>query len=50
MEYVISTKEGLVLHVWVEYDGDYNAYQSRIEIKGLSDLSKIDRDFFWRTE
>lgn len=50
IEYVISTKEGLVLHVWVEYDGDYNAYQSRIEIKGLSDLSKIDRDFFWRTE
>ncbi len=50
MEYVIKTKEGLVLHAWVQYDGDYNAYQMNIGIKGLPDLSSMDRDLGWTTE
>ena len=37
MEYVIKTKEGLVLHAWVQYDGDYNSCQRNTKIKGLPD-------------
>lgn len=37
MEYVIKTKEGLVLHAWGQNDGDYNAHQMNIGIKGLPD-------------
>ena len=37
MEYVITTKEGLVLHAWVQYDGDYNSCQTNTKIKGLPD-------------
>ena len=40
MEYVIKTKEGLVLHVWKEYSGDYNAVEFKGEINGLPDSLK----------
>ena len=33
MEYVIKTKEGLVLHAWSEFSGDYNAYEWKLYIK-----------------
>ena len=48
MEYVIKTKEGLVLHAWVQYDGDYNAYQMNIGIKGLPD--SLTETLDWTTE
>ena len=48
MEYVIKTKEGLVLHAWVQYDGDYNAYQKNIGIKGLPD--SLNETLGWTTE
>ena len=48
MEYVITTKEGLVLHAWVQYDGDYNAYQMNIGIKGLPD--SLTETLDWTTE
>ena len=48
MEYVIKTKEGLVLHAWVQYDGDYNAYQMNIGIKGLPD--SLTETLGWTTE
>ena len=48
MEYVIKTKEGLVLHAWVQYDGDYNSYQKDIEIKGLPD--SLNETLGWTTE
>ena len=35
MEYVIKTKEGLVLHAWKEYSGDYNAVEWKVDIKGV---------------
>lgn len=35
MEYVIKTKEGLVLHAWVQFDGDYNAVEWKVDIKGV---------------
>ena len=50
MEYVIKTKEGLVLHAWNEFSGDYNAYEWKVGIKGLPDLSSMDRDLGWTTE
>ena len=50
MEYVIKTKEGLVLHAWSEFSGDYNAYEWKVGIKGLPDLSSMDRDLGWTTE
>ena len=37
MEYVIKTKEGLVLHAWIQFDGDYNSCQRNTKIKGLPD-------------
>lgn len=40
MEYVVKTKEGLVLHVWKEFSGDYNAVEFMGEIKGLPDSLK----------
>lgn len=49
-EYVIKTKEGLVLHAWNEFSGDYNAYEWKVGIKGLPDLSSMDRDLGWTTE
>ena len=48
MEYVIKTKEGLVLHAWVQYDGDYNAYQMNIGIKGLPD--SLTETLGWTTQ
>lgn len=48
MEYVIKTKEGLVLHAWVQYDGDYNAYQMNIGIKGLPE--SLNETLDWTTE
>ena len=48
MEYVIKTKEGLVLHAWVQYDGDYNSCQKDIEIKGLPD--SLNETLGWTTE
>ena len=48
MEYVIKTKEGLVLHAWVQCDGDYNAYQMNIGIKGLPD--SLNETLGWTTE
>lgn len=47
-EYVIKTKEGLVLHAWVQYDGDYNAFQMNIGIKGLPD--SLTETLDWTTE
>ena len=35
MEYVIKTKEGLVLHAWKQYDGDYNSVEWKVDIKGV---------------
>lgn len=35
MEYVIKTKEGLVLHAWKQYSGDYNAVEWKVDIKGV---------------
>ena len=50
MEYVIKTKEGLVLHAWVQWDdGYYNAYQMDIGIKGLPDSLTETLDW-WTTE
>lgn len=48
MEYVIKTKEGLVLHAWGQADGDYNAYQMNIGIKGLPD--SLNETLGWTTE
>lgn len=48
MEYVIKTKEGLVLHAWGQADGDYNAYQMNIGIKGLPD--SLIETLGWTTE
>ncbi len=48
MEYVIKTKEGLVLHAWGQSDGDYNAYQMNIGIKGLPD--SLNETLGWTTE
>ena len=48
MEYVIKTKEGLVLHAWGQSDGDYNAYQMNIGIKGLPD--SLTETLGWTTE
>ncbi len=48
MEYVIKTKEGLVLHAWGQSDGDYNAYQMNIGIKGLPD--SLIETLGWTTE
>lgn len=48
MEYVIKTKEGLVLHAWGQCDGDYNAYQMNIGIKGLPD--SLTETLGWTTE
>ena len=48
MEYVIKTKEGLVLHAWGQADGDYNAYQMNIGIKGLPD--SLTETLGWTTE
>lgn len=48
MEYVIKTKEGLVLHAWGQNDGDYNAYQMNIGIKGLPD--SLTETLGWTTE
>lgn len=48
MEYVIKTKEGLVLHAWKQYDGDYNAFQMNIGIKGLPD--SLTETLDWTTE
>lgn len=47
-EYVIKTKEGLVLHVWNEYSGDYNAYEWKVGIKGLPD--SLTETLGWTTE
>ena len=48
MEYVIKTKEGLVLHAWVQYDGDYNSFQKNIKIKGLPD--SLNETLDWTIE
>ena len=48
MEYVIKTKEGLVLHAWVQWDGYYNACQMNIGIKGLPD--SLTETLGWTTE
>ena len=48
MEYVIKTKEGLVLHAWGQADGDYNAYQMNIGIKGLPE--SLNETLGWTTE
>ena len=48
MEYVIKTKEGLVLHAWVQWDGDYNASQQDIRIKGLPE--SLNETLGWTTE
>ena len=48
MEYVIKTKEGLVLHAWVQWDGYYNAFQQDIRIKGLPESLNETPD--WTTE
>ena len=48
MEYVIKTKEGLVLHAWIQYDGDYNSFQKNIEIKGLPD--SLNETLDWTIE
>lgn len=48
MEYVIKTKEGLVLHVWGQADGDYNAYEWKVGIKGLPD--SLTETLGWTTE
>lgn len=48
MEYVIKTKEGLVLHAWVQWDGDYNACQGDIRIKGLPE--SLNETLGWTTE
>ena len=48
MEYVIKTKEGLVLHAWVQYDGDYNSCQRNTIIKGLPD--SLNETLGWTTE
>ena len=48
MEYVIKTKEGLVLHAWGQSDGDYNAFQQDIRIKGLPE--SLNETLGWTTE
>ena len=48
MEYVIKTKEGLVLHAWIQFDGDYNASQQDIRIKGLPE--SLNETLGWTTE
>ena len=48
MEYVIKTKEGLVLHAWVQWDGYYNAFQQDIRIKGLPE--SLNETLGWTTE
>ena len=48
MEYVIKTKEGLVLHAWKEYSGDYNAVEWKVGIKGLPD--SLTETLGWTTE
>ena len=48
MEYVIKTKEGLVLHAWVQWDGYYNAFQQDIRIKGLPE--SLNETLDWTTE
>ena len=48
MEYVIKTKEGLVLHAWIQFDGDYNAFQQDIRIKGLPE--SLNETLGWTTE
>lgn len=48
MEYVIKTKEGLVLHVWKEFSGDYNAVEFKGEIKGLPD--SLNNTLGWWSE
>ena len=45
MEYVIKTKEGLVLHAWKQYSGDYNAVEWKVDIKGVS-----YKDLGWTAE
>ena len=44
-EYVIKTKEGPIFHFWIAYDGDYNAFTSKIGINGVKGLE----DYTWRT-
>ncbi len=48
MEYVIKTKEGLVLHAWNECSGDYNAVEWKVDIKGLPD--SLTETLDWTTE
>ena len=48
MEYVIKTKEGLVLHAWKQYSGDYNAVEWKVDIKGLPD--SLTETLDWTTE
>lgn len=48
MEYVIKTKEGLVLHAWAECSGDYNAVEWKVDIKGLPD--SLTETLGWTTE
>ncbi|MBP5601483.1 MAG: hypothetical protein J6X78_02030 [Treponema sp.] len=48
MEYVIKTKEGLVLHAWCQFDGDYNSCQRNTKIKGLPD--SLNETLDWTTE
>ena len=48
MEYVIKTKEGLVLHAWKQYSGDYNAVEWKVGIKGLPD--SLTETLGWTTE
>ena len=48
MEYVIKTKEGLVLHAWKQYSGDYNAVEWKVGIKGLPD--SLNETLGWTTE
>ena len=48
MEYVIKIKEGLVLHAWKQYSGDYNAVEWKVGIKGLPD--SLNETLGWTTE
>ena len=48
MEYVIKTKEGLVLHAWIQWDGYFDACQQDIRIKGLPESLTETRG--WTTE
>ena len=45
-EYVISTKEGLVLHLWSRMSDDGNAYERVVKFSGLDD----DFDLNWYEE